>query len=653
MAELSEGTVFAGHRIDGIAGRGGMGVVYRATHLALDHVVALKVIAAELAGDPRFRDRFVRESRTAVSIRHPNVVQVRHAGEEDGVLFVTMDYIEGSDLRALISAQRRIEPGRAAAIIGQVAAALDAAHERGLVHRDVKPGNVLIEHRDGEEHVYLTDFGLTKRMSGATELTASGAFIGTLEYMAPEQIRGGELDARTDVYALGGVAFATITSEPPFGRIEGDVAKLYAHLNDPPPRASDRVPGLSPAIDTVLQRAMAKKPDERYPSAGEFAGALDAAVAGRAEQSTVAAPIAAPVEPTQEVTPTEEAPPEPTAAIRAERPRGRRRVLGLLAGLTVVAVAVGAFTMLGGDDKDPGASGAGSPVGEPISVGESAIGVAAREGLLLIADRDADQLAIVDEDRGRRLKPLGAGSAPEAVFAGEPIVWVTNEGDGTVSRFELADGGLETNAVPTITVGGVPQDVAVADQAAWVTESTGEVTRIEPSTGTEGKVFALGGEPYGVDVEPGNPDLVFVVRRDVDRVSVIDRVNRENLLAGEVIKNIPVGDRPKAVVVAFGSAWVTNTDDGTVSRITANDPFDAITLQDVCEQPRDIAAGFDAIWVSCGEGRVARIDPSSGSPSQIDLVDVEGSPEGIAAGTEAVWVAMGDAGTVVPITPGE
>ena len=240
MAELSEGTVFAGHRVDGVAGRGGMGVVYRATHLALDHVVALKLIAPELANDPKFRERFVRESRTAVSIRHPNVVQVRHAGEEDGVLFVTMDFVEGSDLRALISAERRLEPTRAARIISQVAGALDAAHDRGLVHRDVKPGNVLIEDVGASERVYLTDFGLTKRMTGATELTASGAFIGTLEYMAPEQIRGGKLDARTDVYALGGVAFAALTGEPPFGQVDGDIAKLYAHLNDPPPRDGAR-----------------------------------------------------------------------------------------------------------------------------------------------------------------------------------------------------------------------------------------------------------------------------------------------------------------------------------------------------------------------------------------------------------------------------
>ena len=574
MAELPEGTVFAGHRIDGIAGRGGMGVVYRATHLALDHVVALKVIAAELAGDPRFRERFVRESRTAVSIRHPNVVQVRHAGEEDGVLFVTMDYIEGSDLRALISAQRRIEPDRAAAIIGQVAQALDAAHERGLVHRDVKPGNVLIEGRDGEEHVYLTDFGLTKRMSGATELTASGAFIGTLEYMAPEQIRGGELDARTDVYALGGVAFATITGQPPFGRVEGDVAKLYAHLNDPPPRASDRVPGLPPAIDAVLQRAMAKKPDERYDSAREFARALEAAAAGSAEQSTVTAPVV--VEPTEEATPPEEPPTEPTAPTRVGPPEGRRRALGLLAGLAVVAAAVGAIALLGGGEEEPAANEPSAAVGEPIDMGDDPLGVAAKEGLVLVADRENGELAVVDESERTPLDPETVGSDPEAVFAGDPIVWVTNSGDGTISRFEFAGGGLVPNeAKPTIPIEGSPQDVAVADQAAWVTSSNGTVTRIDPSTGTVGAVFPVGKDPYGVAVEPlpGDPDLVFIVNRGENTVSVIDRLEIGDVNAGEIAKRaIPVGDRPKAVVVDQGIAWVTNTDGDSVSRIRRPGP---------------------------------------------------------------------------------
>jgi streptogramin lyase len=660
MAELPEGTVFAGHRIDGVAGRGGMGVVYRATHLALDHVVALKVIAPELADDPRFRERFVRESRTAVSIRHPNVVQVRHAGEENGVLFVTMDYVEGSDLRALISPERRIEPVRGALIISQVAAALDAAHERGLVHRDVKPGNVLIEERDGDEHVYLTDFGLTKRMSGATELTASGAFIGTLEYMAPEQIRGGELDARTDVYALGGVAFATLTGEPLFGRVEGDVAKLYAHLNDPVPRASERWPALPVAVDPVLQRAMAKKPDDRYASAGEFARALeDVAIGpGPGFEPTVTSPVAVPFEPTEEA--TEETQPAEPSTVAAPAgpspatppPQGRRRLLGALAGLAVVGAVVGVVAIVGGGEEG-GAGGGEATIGDPIDVGESTLGVAAKAGTVLVADRGADSVGVVDETDGKlRTVPAG-GAAPESVFAGEPIVWVANAG-GSVARFQLTGGRLSREVTaPTIELGGTPQDVAVANQAAWVTNATEDsVTRIDPSTGQVATdPIEVGRVPYGVAVDPDNPDIVFVVNGETDDVSVIDRKSRTDVEAGSVIETVPVGDRPKAVAVDFGFAWVTNRDSDSISRITATDPFDAATIDGVCEQPREVDTGFGAVWVSCAGREVARIDPGSGDATRIDLGDVEGSPEGIAVGTDAVWVAMGDAGTVVPITP--
>jgi serine/threonine protein kinase len=251
MPDLSRGAVFAGHRIEGVAGRGGMGTVYRATHLALDHVVALKVISTELAADEGFRERFRSESRVAVSLRHPNVVPIHHAGEEDGLLFVTMDLIDGPDLRRLLIAGGPLEPERAASLVGQVASALDVAHSRGLVHRDIKPGNVLVEDRgDDGEHAYLTDFGLAKRFdaSGAG-LTGTGAFVGTLDYVAPEQIRGDRVDARTDVYALGCVLYEAIAGRSPFGDREENVAKIYAHLQDEPPW----LPGEgSDALDEVI-----------------------------------------------------------------------------------------------------------------------------------------------------------------------------------------------------------------------------------------------------------------------------------------------------------------------------------------------------------------------------------------------------------------
>src|SRR3954451_2209226 len=214
MADLSPGDVFAGHRIDAVAGRGGMGVVYRAVHLALERVVALKLIAPAYAGEPDFRARFVRESRAAASIEHPNVIPIFSAGEDQDVLYISMRFVEGQDLRKLIQAAGALEPRRATRIVPQIAAALDAAHERGLVHRDVKPANVLLT---PEDHAYLTDFGLIKRVDGtdATRLSTTGGLVGTAGYVAPEQIRGERVDARTDVYSLGCVLFTTLTGRAP------------------------------------------------------------------------------------------------------------------------------------------------------------------------------------------------------------------------------------------------------------------------------------------------------------------------------------------------------------------------------------------------------------------------------------------------------
>src|SRR4051812_46991754 len=268
MADLAPGDVFADHRIDAVAGRGGMGVVYKAVHLALERVVALKLIAPALAGDPDFRARFVRESRAAASIEHPNVIPIYWAGEEQDVLYISMRWVEGRDLRRLIHAEGALEPRRAARIVAQVAAALDAAHERGLVHRDVKPANILLT---GEDHAYLTDFGLIKRVdSDATRLSTTGGLVGTAGYVAPEQIRGERVDARTDVYSLGCVLFHALTGRGPFAAA-GEGAILVGHLQEPPPSTGDA------AFDKVIARALAKDPHDRYPSAGDLGRAALAA----------------------------------------------------------------------------------------------------------------------------------------------------------------------------------------------------------------------------------------------------------------------------------------------------------------------------------------------------------------------------------------
>src|SRR4051812_31920427 len=253
-----------------------MGVVYRATQVALDRPVALKLIAPELARDDQFRERFQRESRLAAQIEHPNVIPVYEAGEADGQLFIAMRFVDGSDLSSEISRHGTIEPLRAARIVAQVADALDAAHKRGLVHRDVKPANVLLS--DG--HAYLTDFGLVKDLAAGGAMTTSGQWVGTPDYVAPEQFKGEAVDARVDIYALGCVLFHTLTGRVPFPRDQA-VAKLWAHSEELPPRPSESAPNVPPALDDVVARAMAKDPEDRFASAGDLGRAAVAAAEGR------------------------------------------------------------------------------------------------------------------------------------------------------------------------------------------------------------------------------------------------------------------------------------------------------------------------------------------------------------------------------------
>jgi serine/threonine protein kinase len=279
ITQLASGQGFAGYRVEHVAGHGGMSVVYRATQVTLDRPVALKVIAPDLGADPSFRARFERQSRLLAALEHPNVIPVYEAGEADGRLFIAMRWVEGTDLRALLTGGR-LASSRATAIVAQVAGALDAAHARALVHRDVKPANILIEERGGREHAYLSDFGVA-RSSDSEQLTRTGHWVGTVDYAAPEQIQGDTADPRSDVYSLGCVLFHALTGSIPYPR-ESDPAKLWAHINDPPPDARGLAPGLSPEFDVVIARALAKRPGERYQSAGELGRAALAAAAGEA-----------------------------------------------------------------------------------------------------------------------------------------------------------------------------------------------------------------------------------------------------------------------------------------------------------------------------------------------------------------------------------
>jgi Protein kinase domain len=273
VPSLAEGTEFAGCRIESVVGRGGMGVVYRATQLGLGRPVALKLLAADRAFDPEFRRRFQREWHMAAAIDHPNIIPVYAAGEEDGTLYLVLRFVDGTDLHGELRRSGPLPPERAASVVAQVGAALDAAHAAGLVHRDVKPGNVLL---DGD-HVYLSDFGLTRPAAATTQLTEVGRWMGTVDYASPEQLESRPTDARSDVYALGCVLYAALTGGPPFPR-DTVPATLLAHLHDPPPRPS--AAGAPPEFDRVVGRALAKDPADRYPSAGDLARAAQAAARG-------------------------------------------------------------------------------------------------------------------------------------------------------------------------------------------------------------------------------------------------------------------------------------------------------------------------------------------------------------------------------------
>ena len=368
MAELAPGSQFGVYRVESVAGQGGMGVVYRATQIGLDRLVALKVITPEFAHDEEFRARFQRESKLAASIEHPNVIPVYEAGELDGTLFLAMRFVDGTDLKTLLTREGRLEPLRAARFVAQIANALDAAHAAGLVHRDVKPANALLASQD---HVYLTDFGLTKRAASGSAMTKTGQMVGTVDYVAPEQVEGGSVDARTDVYSLACVYYHLLTGQVPFDK-PTEMAKLYAHVHENPPRASDVVPGIPGAVDDVIWRGMAKEQTKRYLSAGDLGRAATAA----AELRTIAEPErsvargeAAPVpledaptvqKPIADHEPAEDAPAAPAAP--PTRPRNLKWWGVGAAALVVAGVLAALLSGGGGGGSDSAGSDAGGSV---------------------------------------------------------------------------------------------------------------------------------------------------------------------------------------------------------------------------------------------------------------------------------------------------
>ena len=431
MPDLLPGAEIAGCRIEAVAGRGGMGIVYRATQLSLGRPVAVKLIAPERAGDPGFRERFERESRVAAAIDHPNVIPVYAAGEEGGHLYLVMRYVKGTDLQGLLARERRLPGERVAAIACQVGAALDAAHAVGLVHRDVKPANVLLT----GEHTYLADFGLSQIVGSETRLTSTGQWIGTVDFMAPEQFSGAEVDARADVYALGCVLYVALTGETPYPR--GTVpATMLAHIHDAPPRPTAVAEDVQAGFDRVIARALAKDPERRYPSAGDLGRAALAAAEGRhvtEVERTVArgaaAPaahggdgpvgngrtaltvVAPPTRPGAAAAPARErtARKPPTTLPLGDRPRRRLRGrLGtVLAGLLALGAAGAAIAVLpgSGDGGDAGRlSGAAVDEGEVEALAqEFAAAYGKEDGAELgrLLTRDAERVVPGARQEGR------------------------------------------------------------------------------------------------------------------------------------------------------------------------------------------------------------------------------------------------------------
>ena len=269
---FAPGDTIAGYRLEEQIGQGGMAVVYRARDERLRRPVALKVLSPDLASDAEFRTRFIRESRAAAAVDHPNIIPVYDAGEVRGFLFIAMRYVPGGDVRSLLADGRGLEPGRAWKLISQIASALDAAHQHGLIHRDVKPANMLLEN----DHVYLSDFGIS-RLAVTSHLTTAGQLVGTLDYIAPESIKSQPIDGRADQYSLACTAFELLTGHPPFHADLG-LAVLHAHVAQPPPAVTRECQELPPAVDLIIAKGMAKRADDRYASCTAFSSDLGKAL---------------------------------------------------------------------------------------------------------------------------------------------------------------------------------------------------------------------------------------------------------------------------------------------------------------------------------------------------------------------------------------
>ena len=593
------GTQFAGYRIEGVVARGGMGVVYRATELALDRPVALKLIAPELAGDDSFRERFLRESRLAASIDHAGILPVYAAGEAEGELYLASRFVDGTDLRALLE-DGPLPPERAVVLVGQVADALDAAHGRGLVHRDVKPGNVLV---DTADHCYLSDFGLTTQLAEGGGTTIPGRLAGSLDYLAPEQIRHEDVDGRADQYALACVLCELLSGTPPFRR-ETEAQTLWAHMQEEPTTLL-----AYQELEPVLSRALAKEPEDRYENCNEF---VDAA---RATLGLGPSPI----------------------AIRRRQRRIGGRLLGVGAGLLAVAiVAVVLALTLRPDaalEAAPNSVGAIDPVSLELtsvtSVGNTPTEVAASDDWVWVINSNdgTGTISRIDARTRRLASTFSVGGTPRNIVAAFDSLWVGTT-EGQVFRVEPSTDLVETSW--TLPNAGEETAFEFDQGAGWLTAgpnavwagSSRAISRIDPTTLLlrPHESAAWGPMDYGFG-------SLWVLGRELERLSAATL---------RPIATIGLGGGYVDIATGFGSLWIADDEGGAVLRLAPRRGA-IVATYGLGGSPFGVAVGANAVWAASDDGTVARIDPATG---EVSAARVGGAPRVVDVGADAVWVSV-------------
>jgi tRNA A-37 threonylcarbamoyl transferase component Bud32 len=589
------GTELAGYRVEALLGRGGMSVVYLAEHLRLKRKVALKLLAPELARDAGFRQRFLRESELAASLDHPNVVPVYDAGTADDLLYIAMRYVDGHDLKALLRREGPLPPVRALALCAQVAAALDAAHARGLVHRDVKPSNVLIAEGEPRDHCYLADFGLTKLVADQTEPQDAAHVAGTIDYVAPEQIRGAAIDARADVYSLACLLYECLVGEVPFWHAS-DVAVLYAHLEAAPPKPSDTRAELAP-VDDAMARGMAKLPEERWPTASALvdaaAVALEAPTTRRRRKlalTAVGAGLAVAAAAAALVVPGGGTPVAKGAPLLKIDPAGERIAAGLdirgrptavttCAGNVWVTSRVGTVSQFDPRSSTPRVVDvAGTPIDVADDGNLAAVVTGPYNASVAFVDAGFGEISNVVRLPGER------GSSGSAVAFGRDV-WIANPGAHELDRLSPP----YTTVSSRIQLGRRthPTGIAAGKGALWVADDSRapKVWRVDPAAG-EAVAIPLPFVPGGV---AAGYDAVWLVDPAGGAVFRLDATTHR-------LRRTAVGKRPVAVAVGAGSVWVADDLERAVLRI---DPQGNVVTKRIAvgAHPVDLAVGLGAVWV--------------------------------------------------------